>query len=142
MLFANAPKAARSGTSADSSTRIDTVQAAVELFCSLRQAPREVAAFAYLDPDWMLLGLRHVPTGGNDSVRLSIRDIAADAIIFGASNVVMAHNHPSGDPAPSSADLDATRRIARALAALEVRLIDHVIVARHGHSSFRSLGLL
>jgi DNA repair protein RadC len=63
-------------------------------------------------------------------------------VAFGAVAVVMAHNHPSGDPTPSIADREATRLLAGALKTLDVRLVDHLIVAGQGVTSFRSLGLL
>lgn len=52
------------------------------------------------------------------------------------------HNHPSGDPTPSQADIAMTRQLADAAAALGLVLHDHLIVARGGHTSFRSAGLL
>jgi DNA repair protein RadC len=54
----------------------------------------------------------------------------------------MAHNHPSGDPTPSAADRDMTRLLARTLGALDIRLLDHLIVTLSGTTSFRRLGLL
>lgn len=86
--------------------------------------------------------MRHARHGTTDSILLSMRDIAADAIAFGAAGVIMAHNHPSGDTTPSLADRHATCRIARALAVLQIRLVEHLIVSRTGWSSFRALGLL
>ena len=59
-----------------------------------------------------------------------------------ASAVILAHNHPSGDPTPSRGDVEATRRIAEAGRALDICIHDHVIVARSGWTSFRALGLL
>ena len=52
------------------------------------------------------------------------------------------HNHPSGDPEPSTSDIQMTREIVKAAAALEVTVHDHLIIARTGYSSFKSLGLL
>lgn len=121
---------------------IDTAQAAGALFAPLAHEPREVAAFAYLDADRRLLGMRHTPSARVDSAEVPIRDVAADSLAFGAVAVVMAHNHPSGDPTPSAADRAATRRLARALDALHVQLMDHLVVARGGTTSFRALGWL
>ena len=54
----------------------------------------------------------------------------------------MMHNHPSGDPTPSSADVEMTRRIAEAGQKLQIVVHDHIIVGRKGHASFRALGLI
>ena len=53
----------------------------------------------------------------------------------------MAHNHPSGDPTPSKADIETTREVAKASALLGVTLHDHIIIGRNRHSSLKSLGL-
>ena len=68
--------------------------------------------------------------------------MVADALAFGARIVVIAHAHPSGDPAPSAADIAYTRLLARTLAAIDVRLADHLIVAPAGTTRLRALGLL
>ncbi len=130
------------GRVAAAQRRIATAKAALDLFDPLRGEAVEIAAFAYLDPEWRLLGLRHACHGSRDSLLLSMRDIAADAIAFGATGIVMAHNHPSGDPTPSAADRDATRRIAQALGTLQVRLAEHLVLTQRGQTSFRALGLL
>jgi DNA repair protein RadC len=116
--------------------------AAGALFACLADEVTEVMTFVYLDSNQRLLGMRHVRSGSIDRLVLPIRDVAADALAFDAAAVVMAHNHPSGDPTPSIADREATRLLARALATLEMRLLDHLIVASGGITSFRRLGLL
>ncbi|RYE02573.1 MAG: DNA repair protein, partial [Sphingomonadales bacterium] len=73
---------------------------------------------------------------------LPIRIIAAEALACDAVAVVIAHNHPSGEAMPSAADREATRRLARALDGLGIRLLDHLVVTRTGFASFRALGLL
>lgn len=70
------------------------------------------------------------------------REVARRALELQASAVILVHNHPSGDPAPSSADVDITRQVASALHAINVALHDHLVVGRQGHASFRTLGLL
>ncbi|WP_033920226.1 JAB domain-containing protein [Sphingomonas sp. 37zxx] len=121
---------------------IDDVTAAHKMFGAIATATNEVAVFAYLDRDRRLLAMRHAPSGDVGSVRLPIRQVAADALAFGAWALVMAHNHPSGDLRPSDADVAATRTLDRALAALDVRLLDHLVVTRWGVTSFRLMGLL
>jgi len=116
--------------------------AAGALFACLADEPGEVIAAVYLDGNQRVLGLRHARSAAVDRLMLPIREIAVDALAFGAVAVVIAHNHPSGDPTPSAADREATRLLARALETLGVRLLDHLIVARGGITSFRRLGLL
>jgi DNA repair protein RadC len=122
--------------------RLADPAAAGALFACLVDEATEVMAFVYLGSDQRVLGMRHMRSGSIDRLVPPIRDVAADALAFGAAAVVMAHNHPSGDPTPSIADREATRLLARALATLEMRLVDHLIVARDGITSFRRLGLL
>ena len=122
--------------------RLHDAQEAGELFAPLARERVEVLAFAYLDRHQQILGMRHVRSEHRDQLDLPIRDVAADAIAFHAVAVVMAHNHPSGDPTPSRADREATEKLARALDALGVRLLDHLVVAAKGTTSFRSLGFL
>ena len=121
--------------------RLADPAAAGALFAPLAGEATEVMAFAYLDAAQQLLGMRHA-RGAVDRLVLPIRTVAIDALAFDAVSVVMAHNHPSGDPTPSTADREATRLLARALETLEVRLLDHLIVASGGITSFRALGLL
>jgi len=122
--------------------RLADAHAAGAMFACLADEPTEVMAFVYMGADQQVLGLRHARSGSVSRLVLPIREVAADALAFGAVAVVMAHNHPSGDPKPSIADREATRLLARALETLEVRLVDHLIVATGGIVSFRSLGLL
>lgn len=122
--------------------RIADPAAASDLFAALAGEAFEVVAFVYLDSEQRVLGMRHVRSRSDWALEVPIRTVAADALAFDAAGVVMAHNHPSGDPAPSVADREATRLLARALGALGVRLLDHLVVARRGVASFRTLGLL
>jgi len=55
---------------------------------------------------------------------------------------LMVHNHPSGDPTPSRADIEMTRKVKDALAAVSITLHDHIVVSRGGHVSFKTQGLL
>lgn len=68
------------------------------------------------------------------------REVAKRALELRATAVILAHNHPSGDPTPSAADIDLTRAVRDALKAVGVALHDHVVVARDGATSLRNLG--
>lgn len=109
---------------------------------AVADAPVEVAAFVYCDGAGRVVGTHRVRSGSADMVAVRVRGIAIDALALDAAALVMAHNHPSGSAWPSRADREATRRIALALRALEVRLFDHLIVAGGARWSFRAAGLL
>ena len=121
---------------------VDAEAVVAALFAPLSTERVEVAAFAYFDPEWRLLGMRHARSAQPDLVALPVREVARDPLAFGAVAVVMAHNHPSGDPAPSRADLAATRRLARTLGDLGVELVDHLVLGGSARTSLRERGLL
>ncbi len=114
----------------------------MRLFAPIACTATEIAIFAYLDSRGRVLGVRHVHSSTVAEVDVPIRAIAGDALAFGADQVVMAHNHPSGDPEPSRDDLAVTRRIATALNALGIRLVDHLVLAGDRAISLRARGLL
>ena len=70
------------------------------------------------------------------------REIVKRALELGASSLILVHNHPSGDPTPSKADIAMTREIVGAARALAIAVHDHLVIGRAGHASFKSLGLL
>ena len=70
------------------------------------------------------------------------REVVKRALELGASAIILVHNHPSGDPTPSKADVDMTNQIVKAAAALNIRIHDHLIIGHEHHASFKSLGLL
>ena len=71
-----------------------------------------------------------------------LKTIIGDAVRHGSAGIVLAHNHPSGDPRPSIADCRATRRLASAAEALDCTILDHLIFAGDRFSSLRRLGYL
>ena len=70
------------------------------------------------------------------------REVLKRALALNAAALIAVHNHPSGDPKPSRADIEMTRELKAAARALEVELHDHVVIGHGTHASFRSLGLL
>ncbi len=104
-------------------------------------AEREGVAALYVGHEGALLAIDEFD-GETDGAALPIRAILRRALNLGSQGLVIAHNHPSGDPNPSAADITATRRLAIACEALEIALHDHLIFAGGGCESFRRLGLL
>jgi DNA repair protein RadC len=104
--------------------------------------PGETLAVLYLDADQRLIALDTPPGVGADAVELPIKAIFQAALNHGAAGIVLAHNHPSGDPRPSRADIETTRRLAETAAALDIILHDHLIFAGGECRSFRQMGLL
>jgi DNA repair protein RadC len=80
--------------------------------------------------------------GDDTGADFPLRSIIADAALHGSAGIVLAHNHPSGDPAPSDADCRATRRLAAAAEAIDCTVLDHLIFAGDRCTSFRRIGLL
>lgn len=73
---------------------------------------------------------------------LYVREVVKRALELGASALIMAHNHPTGDPSPSRDDIALTREVRNALKAVGVSLHDHVIIGRKGHCSLRSMNVI
>ena len=71
-----------------------------------------------------------------------IREVVKRTLTLGASSIIMAHNHPTGDPAPSRDDIEMTRAVKLALEQVGVAVHDHIIIGRKGHASLRSMGYL
>jgi DNA repair protein RadC len=96
---------------------------------------------AHLDDDSCCLHVsRH--QGDPCSVALPLRSIILDAARHSSAAILLAHNHPSGDPRPSESDLRATLRLSTAAEALDCRLVDHLVFAGSKCMSLRSLGYL
>ena len=95
----------------------------------------------FLDKKNQLIADEVQQVGTIDHTPVYPREVVKRALELGASAIVMVHNHPSGDPTPSLADIDTTKRIVDAGQRLGVAVHDHVIVGRKGHFSFRAKGL-
>ena len=108
----------------------------------LVELPDECVTALVLDVKQRLVAERVLAHGTPAGVGLGVREVLALALREGGTSMVLVHNHPSGDPTPSAEDVEFTRRVAAAGAAIELPLVDHVIVAREGSFSFLDAGLL
>ena len=96
----------------------------------------------YLDTRNRLIVDHHVGDGSIDEAAIHPREVVRKALDVGATAMILVHNHPSGNPEPSRADIEITRRIAEAGRLLGIVVHDHVIVGREGHSSLKAKGLI
>ena len=112
------------------------------LFLDMAYLPTERLRVMFLNTDNRLIYDETMAEGSVSEAPVYPREIMRRALEVGATALILAHNHPSGDPTPSRGDIEATRRVAEAGRALDICIHDHVIVARSGWSSFRALGLL
>ena len=85
-------------------------------------------------------GHQLVTIGTMDTLLVHAREVFRAAILISASGVILLHNHPSGDPTPSEADIKVTRDLIRAGQLLKIEVLDHIVLGRPGFQSLRSLG--
>jgi DNA repair protein RadC len=103
--------------------------------------PREAFRVLFLDKKNQLIADKELSRGTVDHAPVYPREVITEALYMGASAVILVHNHPSGDPTPSAADVDMTRQVVDAGKALRIAVHDHLVVGRDGVSSFKALGL-
>lgn len=109
---------------------------------ALAHAPREQFRALYLDKRNILIREEWRADGTVDHAPVYPREVVRRALELSASAVILVHNHPSGDPTPSRADIEMTRQIIDAAQVFNIQIHDHVIVGREGTQSFRALGLM
>ena len=103
---------------------------------------REQFRVLFLDKKNQLIADEVMHQGTVDHAPAYPREILRRALELAASAVILVHNHPSGDPAPSGADISMTREILDAAKALRIAVHDHLVVGRQGVASFKALGLM
>ncbi len=114
----------------------------------LRYEQQEHFVVLMLDTRRKLIRRSNVSKGTSNRTMVHPRDVFRDAILCNASSIIVAHNHPSGDPSPSKADRELTRELVQAGAALHLPVIDHVIIGTMGsgqakpYFSFREHGFI
>lgn len=96
----------------------------------------------HLNSKNMLVRDEIMSEGSIDQAAVHPREVVRRAIELGSAAIILVHNHPSGDPAPSRADIQLTRDIADAGKRLGILVHDHIVIGAQGHSSMRALGLL
>jgi DNA repair protein RadC len=112
------------------------------LSAQLRHREREIFACLYLDNRHRVLGYEELFFGTIDGASVHPREVVRRAIAHNAAAVILAHNHPSGVAEPSRSDEEITRRLKEALALVDVRVLDHMIVGDGAITSLAERGLI
>ncbi|MBI4387366.1 MAG: DNA repair protein RadC [Elusimicrobia bacterium] len=121
---------------------LDSPRKAARRLRQLRYYPQEHVVTLYLNVRHREIGCETVSIGTLTASLIHPREVFSPALAYRAAGVLVAHNHPSGDPEPSPEDRDVTRRLRQAGEILGIPLVDHLIIGARGHYSFRERGLL
>lgn len=113
-------------------------------YCTLAMGSNKVEEFRvlFLNHRHALIADEVMQRGTINHTPVYPREIVKRALELSASAVILMHNHPSGDPTPSKADIDITKKIIEAAATVNISVHDHVIISQTGHYSFKSYGLM
>jgi len=103
-------------------------------------APREVFGSLFLDTRHRILGIEDLFFGTIDGAEVHPREVVRRGLLLNAAAVICFHNHPSGNAEPSAADRAVTARLKQALALVDIRLLDHIVVSAEGFTSLAARG--
>jgi DNA repair protein RadC len=108
----------------------------------LQDLSHEVFCVIYLNHAGKLLRHELISSGGIAATVVDIRMILKNALLYNTSQLIIAHNHPSGNKQPSSADVSITKRLDEAARLMDIQLLDHIIIAGHDYLSLADEGLM
>lgn len=109
---------------------------------SMAFAEKEMFKIIFLDKRNGVIADEIQQTGTIDHTPVYVREVIKRALDLAATGIILVHNHPSGDPTPSMADIKMTQELVKAAKPLNITVFDHIIVGRDGHASFKALQLL
>ena len=104
-------------------------------------ADREIFSVFLLNTRNQLIGINIGSIGSLNTSLVHPREVFKPAILANAFEIILVHNHPSGDPTPSKEDVDITKRMSRAGDILGIQVLDHIILGENSHISMRETGL-
>jgi DNA repair protein RadC len=105
-------------------------------------ADKEQFRILFLDKRNKLISDEVQQTGTVDHTPVYPREVIKRALELSATAIILVHNHPSGDPTPSQADIQMTKAIVEIAAPLGISVHDHIIVAKNGHASLKGMRLI
>lgn len=122
--------------------RISRPEDVYELLHDLQRETKEHFLALHLDGKNRIICLDRVSTGSLNQSIVHPREVFKGALLSSAAAVVLVHNHPSGDPTPSTEDREITRRLREVGDLVGIKVLDHVIVGEGGYVSFSELGII
>lgn len=126
----------------NSSISVDCPEAALPLLQDMLGLPKEHFRALYLNSKKRLIKCETISIGDLNSSVVHPREVFRSAIAHNADSLILAHNHPSGDPTPSSSDLESTKALVEAGQLLRISVVDHIIIGDGSYVSLRRQGLL
>jgi DNA repair protein RadC len=109
---------------------------------SIKDKAKEHFKLILLNPRNKIIGISTISIGTLNASLVHPREVFKDAITHSAASVVLAHNHPSGDPEPSEDDITITKRLIEAGKILGIEVMDHIVIGKNNFCSFKERGLI
>jgi DNA repair protein RadC len=109
---------------------------------SIKDKAKEHFKLILLNPRNKIIGISTISIGTLNASLVHPREVFKDAIMHSAASVVLAHNHPSGDPEPSEDDLKITKKLVESGKILGIEVLDHIVIGKNGFLSFKEKGLV
>lgn len=125
-----------------SNQQVNNYQDIYRILSYMKDLKKEHFKGLYLNTRNFIIKSETISIGSLDSNIIHPREIFKPAIEYSAYSLIIAHNHPSGNPQPSNADIDITRRLVKIGELLQISIVDHVIIGQQGFFSFSKEGLL
>ncbi len=105
------------------------------LMNDMRHEKKEIVKILLINSKNIVLKIQNVAIGGGNFSNINIRNILSEAVKTNAPKMILAHNHPSGDPTPSIKDIEVTERLKKAAELLNIELLDHIIIGNMHYES-------
>lgn len=121
----------------DQEQLIETKSDILQRYGSLQDEVKERLYAVFLTRDNRLIGDKLISLGSHDGTQLDTQDIIRTASLVNAGAVILVHNHPSGNPSPSTTDIERTEQLHETLQNLGIELLDHVIIAANNSHSMK-----
>lgn len=127
--------------------QITTAQQAADVFKSIKDFNKVIDCYEqfyaiYLNQANKILSVSLIGSGGETSCTVSVQKIAQGAILQNAQGIILSHNHPSGNIAPSDQDKKLTRQIISAMELFNIKVLDHLIITSDNYYSFSNNGII